>query len=108
MQKPPNHVLQLQWVVKAWKQIENEIITKSFDTCGITMSDPDKIHCLGKGQLTEEARLLLGESNPSIEFVPRPTLEDNFQEETDIYDIHNLEDLTDKILEQSEVENVMI
>ena len=45
---------------------------------------------------------------PSIEFVPRLTLLDNFQEETNIYDIHNLEDLTDKILEQSEVEIVMI
>ena len=43
----------------------------------------------GKGQPTEEARVLLGESNPSIEFVPRPTLEDSFQQKTDIYDIHN-------------------
>ena len=42
-------------------------------------------------------KLLMGESNQSIESVPRPTLEGNFQEETDIYDIHNLEDLTDKI-----------
>ena len=108
MQKPPNHVLQVQWVVEAWKQIDKEIIKKSFDTCGITTSDPDKIHCLGKGQPTEEVRVLLGESNPSIEFVPRPTLKDNFQEETDIYNIHNLDDLTDKILEQSEEEIVMI
>ena len=72
------------------------------------MIDLDKIHCLGKGQPTEEARGLLGDLNPSIEFVPRLTLVDNFQEETNIYDIHNLEDLTDKILEQSEVEIVMI
>jgi len=108
MQKPPNHVLQVQWVVEAWKQIDKEIIKKSFDTCGITTSDPDKIHCLGKGQPTEEARVLLGESNPSIENVARPTLEDSFQQKTDIYDIHNLEDLTDKVLEQSEVEIVMI
>ena len=71
------------------EQIDKEIIKKSADTCGITTSDPDKIHCLGKGQPTEEARVPLGESNPSIEFVPRPTLEENVQEETDIYDIHN-------------------
>ena len=90
--------MQVQWVVEAWKQIDKEIIKKSFDTCGITTSDPDKIHCLGKGQPTEEARVHLGESNPSIEFVPRPTLEDIFQQKTDIYDIHNLEDLTIEII----------
>ena len=81
---------------------------ESFDMCGITMSDSDKIHCLGKGQPTEEAGVLLGVANPSIKFVPRPTLKYNFQEEKDIYDIHNLEDLTDKIFGQSEVEIVMI
>ena len=61
MQKPPNHVLQVQWVVEAWKQIDKEIIKKSFNTCGITMSDLDKIHCLGKGQPTEASnqRLLI-------------------------------------------------
>eukprot|EP00795_Rhopilema_esculentum_P011114 gene11114-19989_t len=82
IQKPPNHFLQVQWVVEAWKQINKEIIKKSFDMCEIMTSDPEKIHFLGKGQRTEEARVLLGESNPSIKFVPWPTLEDNFQEET--------------------------
>ena len=100
--------MQVQWVVEAWKQIDKDTINKSFDTCGITTSDPGKIHCLGKGQPTEGARVLLGELNQSIEFVQRPTLEDNFQEEMDTYDIHNLEDLTDKILEQDEVEIVML
>ena len=61
-----------------------------------------------KGSANRGSQVLLVESNQSIEFVPRPTLEDNFQEETDIYDIHNLEYLTDKILEQDEVEIVMI
>ena len=85
MQKPPNHVLQVQWVVEAWKQIDKEIIKKSFDTCGITNSQS------GKGSADS------GSQGTSIAFVPRPALEDNFQEETDIYEIHNLEDLTDKI-----------
>ena len=40
MQKPLNHVLQVQWVVEAWKKIDKEIVRKSFDTCGITTSDP--------------------------------------------------------------------
>ena len=61
MQKPPNHVLQVQWVVEAWKQIDKEIIKKSFNTCGITTRDLDKIHCLGKSQSTEASnqRLLI-------------------------------------------------
>ena len=108
MQKPTNHLLQVQWVVEAWKQINKEIIKKSFDTFGITTSNLDKLHCLGKGQLIEEARVLLGKTNPNIKFVPKPMLEDSFQQESDIYDIHKLEDVTDKVLEQSEVEIVMI
>ena len=49
--------------------------------------------------------LLLGESNSNIEFLPRPTLDDNMQEETDIV---NFEDVTDRILKQGEVEIILI
>ena len=52
---------------QAWKQVGKEIIKKSFDMCGITTSDQDKIHLMGDDQLTEEDRVLLGESNPNIE-----------------------------------------
>ena len=62
----------------------------------------------GKGSDGKEARVLYGESNPSIEVIPKPALDENFQEEIDINNIHNLEDLTDKILEQGEVEIVML
>ena len=62
----------------------------------------------GKGSDGKESRLLLGESNPSIEVIPKPALDENFQEEIDINNIHNLVDLTDKILQQGEVENVML
>ena len=85
-------VLQVEWAVEAWKQINKKIIKKSFDTCRIRTSDPDKIHCLGKGQQKEEARVLMGEWNQSTAVIPKPTLEDNFQEETDINNIHILKD----------------
>ena len=106
--KRQNHVLQVQWVVGAWKQIKKEVVKKSHEFCRIKKSDPDKIHFMGKGQPTEEARLLLGESNSSIKIVPRPTLEDNMQEETEIYNVQNAEDLTDKILDEGAVEVIMI
>ena len=91
-----------------WKQIDRDIINKSFELCRITKSDLDKILCLGEDQPTEEARVLLGESNSSIKVVPRPTLEDNMQEKTEIYNVQNVEDSTDKILEESEVEIIVM
>ena len=36
----------------AWTKIGSEIIKKSFETCGITTSDVNKIHCLKEGQPT--------------------------------------------------------
>ena len=100
--------MQVQWVVEAWKYIDKEIVKQSFDTCGIATSNRDKAQCLGEGQPTVEARLLLGESNSSIEFVSRPTLDCNMQEETDIYNVQSVEDSTDRILEDDEVEIIMI
>ena len=99
----PKPFQQVKWVVEARKQIDKDVIKKYFDTCGVATSDKDKAHCLGEGQPTEEARVLLGESNSSIQFVPRPTLYENMQEETSIYIVQNVEGVTDKILEEDEV-----
>ena len=77
--KPHNYALQIQWIVDAWTKINSEIIKKSFETCGITTSDVNKIHCLKEGQPTEEARML-DESSGNLEFIARPTLEDDVYE----------------------------
>ena len=85
--KPPNCVLQIQWIVDSWTKIDSKIIKKSFETCCITASDVNKIHCLKEGKPTEEARMLLDESIGNLEFIARPTLDD------DVYEIE-VDDLT--------------
>ena len=37
--------VELLWVVRAWEAITKETIVRSFEACGITTSDPDRIHC---------------------------------------------------------------
>ena len=101
--KPPNYVLQIQWIVHAWTKIGSEIIKKSFETCGIKTSDVNKIHCLREGQPTEEARMLLDESSGNHEFIARPTLDDDVYE-IEVENIENVDDLTDKIIEECEME----
>ena len=101
--KPPNYVFQIQWIVDAWTKIGSEIIKKSFETCGITTSDVNKIHCWKEGQQTEEARTLLNESSGSLEIIARPTLDDDVYE-IEVENIENVDDLTDKIIEECEME----
>ena len=89
----PNYVLQIQWIVDAWTKIGSAIIKKSFETCGITTSNVNKIHCLKEGQPTEEARMLLDE----------PTLDDDVYE-IEVENIENVDDLMEKIIEECEME----
>ena len=84
-------------------EIGSEIIKKSFETCDITTSDVNKIHCLKEGQPTEEARMLLDESSGNLEFIARPTLDDDVYE-IEVDYIENVDDLTDKIIEECEME----
>ena len=48
---PPMEVY-LQWIVDSWKALPNDLIKKSFKTCGITNdvngSEDDQIHCFSK------------------------------------------------------------
>ena len=101
--KPPNYVLQIQWIVDAWTKIGSEIINKSFETCGITTSDVNKIHCLKEGQPTEEARMLLDKFSGNLEFIARPTLDGDVYE-IEVENIENVDDLTDKIIKECEIE----
>ena len=77
VRKSPNLSLQMQWIVEAWRNIEKETIIKSFEACGITTSDPKKIHCMTRGDAIEEAL----ESN--VEFIPKPTEADERDEIVD-------------------------
>ena len=95
----PNYVLQIQWIVDAWTKIGSEIIKKSFETCSITKSDVNKIHCLKEGQPTEDARMLLDESSGNLEFIAMSTLDDGVYEIKE-ENIKNLDDLTDKIIKE--------
>ena len=101
--KPPNYVLQIQWTVDASTKIGSEIIKKSFEPCGITTSDVNKIHCLKEGQPTEEARILLDDSSENLEFIASPTLDDDLYE-IEVENTENVDDLTDKIIEECEIE----
>ena len=84
-------------------KIGSEIIKKSFETCGITTSDVNKIHCLKEGQPTAEARMLLDGSSGNLEFIARPTPDDDACE-SGVENIENVDDLTDKIIEECEME----
>ena len=69
----------------------------------ITTSDVNKSHCLKEVQPTEEARMLLDESSGNLEFIARPTLDDDVYE-IEVENIENVDDLTDKIIEECEME----
>ena len=84
-------------------EIGSEIIKKSFEACGITTSDVNNIYCLKEGQPTEEATMLLDESSGNLEFIARPTLDDDVYE-IEVENIENADDLTDKIIEDREME----
>ena len=62
------------------------------------------LYCLGEGQPTKEARVLLEEANGSIEFIPRPTLNDVMYDQNEVYEVDNGDDLTDNIIEEFEIE----
>ena len=97
--KPPNFVLEFQWVVLAWKILDIEFIRKSFDICGITINDADKIHFLREGLPTKKARVFLKESDGIIECEQRSTLDDEMRDEILFYHLEEVNDLTDNMLE---------
>ena len=102
--KPPKHKLQVKWVVESWKKIEKGIIVKSFDTCGITCSDPGKIHCLSADQPTEEVRVLLNDMNEDLECVAQAILHDSDYDDVDTVRIEDETDLTEQIIQDGFIE----
>ena len=51
--KAPSHLLQIQWIVKAWEKVSKEVVINSFEVCGITTNGVAKISCLGNESLTD-------------------------------------------------------
>ena len=55
----PGKLLCLQWVKQAWDCVTKEVIIKSFEACGISVStdgsENDKIHCVKVGEIFEAA-----------------------------------------------------
>ena len=85
-------------MVRRWRQKSSEISDKSS-----SQSKKRRLSFGGpEGQPTEEARILLDESSESLEFIARPTLDDVY--EIEVEDIENVDDLTDKIIEECEME----
>ena len=58
--RAPSKLLCLRWVKKAWECVRKEIIIKSFEVCGISVSvdgkDDHKIHCIKDGEVAAAAR----------------------------------------------------
>ena len=53
VEKAPSHLLQIQWVVKAWEKVSKEVVINSFEVCEITTKDVAKISCLGNESLID-------------------------------------------------------
>ena len=54
--RAPSPFQMVTWVKDAWQRLAPEVIIRSFEACGITTSDPDKIHCTKEGGIAEGAR----------------------------------------------------
>ena len=61
------------WIVQAWESLPQELIEKSFKTCGITTAlngeEDDRIHCLRPGEACEEGLSLLKKKQDAVEEV---------------------------------------
>ena len=57
--RAPSKVTCLQWVRQAWESVTEEVVCKSFKTCGISVksdgSEDEEIHCTKSGNVAEDA-----------------------------------------------------
>ena len=57
--KPPDKLLCLEWVKRAWKRVTEEVVVTSFKACGISNkedgSEDSDIHCLKPGGVAHGA-----------------------------------------------------
>ena len=84
-----NLILIMEWILKAWESIPNELITKSFKTCGnsndIDGSEDFLINCMKPGYPCETALNLLKDKmiefkNSSMETTSRPLIQEDVDE----------------------------
>ena len=61
----PSKLLCFCWVKKTWNSVTKEVIVKSFEACGISVSvngeDDSKIHCIKEGEIAVGARPMIVE-----------------------------------------------
>ena len=54
--RAPSKLKMVTWTIRAWEQVSSETIVRSFDACGITAADTNRIHCTKPGGMAEDAR----------------------------------------------------
>lgn len=63
--RAPEKLLCLRWVKKAWEQVSREVIVKSFQVCGVSVSidgkEDEEIHCLKNNGIATGARAEISE-----------------------------------------------
>jgi transposase-like protein len=98
--KAPSYKLQIEWIVLAWNKVSKDVVVRSFEVCGITTSNKEKISCVQKGNPAEDAYALLEDltgNHTVISQAAEPTNENDvplFTNET-----LNLDNISDDALE---------
>ena len=95
LMKAPAIKLQINWVLQVWNDLSADIIRKSFQTCGITTSDPTLIHCMKDGELAEDAASILRERMQEQEKQHDPDVVPEPEEDYDDDDEMQLQELNE-------------
>uniref|UniRef100_A0A1X7U9Q1 DDE-1 domain-containing protein n=1 Tax=Amphimedon queenslandica TaxID=400682 RepID=A0A1X7U9Q1_AMPQE len=68
--RTPSKFVSLCWVKKAWKSVTREVIMKSFDVCGISVSvdgeEDHKIQCVKDGEVSSAAGRLIASKTKAL------------------------------------------
>ena len=97
--KPPSLYQQIVWISEAYKKVNQAVVKKSFEACGISTHDRAVISCVQPGATAEDAYDLLNFSNKDVQLV----LDENTEADIDLD-----EDSESENLELEEEENVFI
>ena len=60
--RAPSKLLCLQWVKQAWESVTNEVVKKSFEACGISVSvdgsEDNKIRFIKDGEVADQLEVI--------------------------------------------------
>lgn len=91
--RAPTKLQMVNWVKQAWNSLSREVITKSFDACGITTSDPNTINCTKIGGVAESSRDELLMDTPGN--LPRVDLDESLGDGESDHDLMDIGDIDD-------------